>query len=311
LRVTLIHNPEAGDETRPTRGQLEALIKEAGHEIRYQSVKENGWAKALKKKADLISVAGGDGTVAKVARRMVGGKVPVTVLPMGTANNVSRTLGIAHLPITLLIASWEKGRRLAFDVGMATGPWGERPFIEGFGTGIFPRTVAHIDANETIAEIEDVEVKLTYTRQLLREYLDKCPTTEVKGTLDGENISGRYLLFEAMLMQFMGPNVNLAPNILLDDGMFDVVMVHDGDRGKLHEHLTTRQEGALWPSEFKTRQGAHLEIEWKGFPVHIDDKIWPGEGEKPKRAAEIELTIEPKALEFLVPKDLPDPQLQR
>jgi diacylglycerol kinase family enzyme len=40
LRVTLIHNPEAGDETRPTRGQLEALIKEAGHKVRYQSVKE-------------------------------------------------------------------------------------------------------------------------------------------------------------------------------------------------------------------------------------------------------------------------------
>jgi diacylglycerol kinase family enzyme len=311
LRVTLIHNPEAGDETRPNRGQLEALIKEAGHKVRYQSVKERGWAKALKKEADLVAVAGGDGTVAKVARRMIGGKIPVTVLPMGTANNISRTLGIAHLPVTLLIASWEKGPRLAFDVGMANGPWGERHFIEGFGTGLFPRAVPHIDANETIAEIADVEVKVTYTLQLLREYLDKCPATEVKGTLDGENISGRYLLFEAMLMQFMGPNLHLAPKILLDDGMFDLVMVQDGDREKLHEQLTTWQEGALWPSEFKTRQGAHLEIEWKGFPVHIDDKIWPEEGEKPKRAGEIELTIEPKALEFLVPKDLPDPQLQR
>ena len=37
---------------------------------------------------------------------------------MGTANNVSRTLGIAHLPITLLIASWEKAQRLPFDAGV-------------------------------------------------------------------------------------------------------------------------------------------------------------------------------------------------
>jgi hypothetical protein len=59
LRVTLIHNPEAGDETRPTRGQLEALIKEAGHKVRYQSVKDSGWSKVLKKQADLIAVAGG------------------------------------------------------------------------------------------------------------------------------------------------------------------------------------------------------------------------------------------------------------
>jgi diacylglycerol kinase (ATP) len=311
LRVTLIHNPEAGDETRPTRGQLEALIKEAGHKVRYQSIKEGGWSKALKKQADLVAVAGGDGTVGKVARRMVGKKVPVTVLPMGTANNVSRTLGIAQLPITLLIASWEKGRRLPFDAGMADGPWGERHFVEGFGAGLFPRAVPHIDANETISDIEDVDVKVTYTLQILREYLDKCPATEVKGTLDGENISGRYLLFEAMLIQFMGPNLHLAPNILLDDGLFDVVMVHDHDREKLHEHLETWQEGALWPAEFATRQGAHLEIEWKGFPVHIDDKIWPREGEEPKPAGRIEVTIEPKALEFLVPKDLPEPPLQR
>jgi len=133
----------------------------------------------------------------------------------------------------------------------------------------------------------------------------------------GEGYAGRREHLEALplvrgdAVQIMGPNLHLAPKILLDDGMFDLVMVQDGDREKRHEQLTTWQEGALWPSEFKTRQGAHLEIEWKGFPVHIDDKIWPEEGEKPKRAGEIELTIEPKALEFLVPKDLPDPQLQR
>lgn len=311
MRVTLIHNPEAGDDTRPTRGQLEALIKEAGHKVRYQSVKESRWSKVLEKDADLIAVAGGDGAIGKVARRMVGRKVPLTVLPMGTANNISRTLGVAHLPITLLIASWEEGQRLSCDAGMAVGPWGERPFIEGVGTGLFPRAVPHIDANETMAEIADVEVKVTYTLQLLREYLDNCPATEVKGTLDGENISGRYLLFEAMLTQFIGPNLPLAPNILLDDGMFDVVMVHEHDREKLHEHLATWQEGALWPAEFKTRQGAHLEIGWNGFPVHLDDKVWPREGDEPKPAGTIELTIDPKALEFLVPKDLPEPRLQR
>jgi diacylglycerol kinase (ATP) len=311
LRVTLIHNPEAGDETRPTRGQLEALIKEAGHKLRYQSVKEDGWSKVLKKPADLIVVAGGDGAIGKVARRLLGARVPLAVLPMGTANNISRTLGIAHLPITLLIASWEKAQRVPFDAGMAVGPWGKRPFIEGVGTGLFPRAVPHIDANETMAEIADVEVKVTYALQLLREYLNKCPATEVKGTLDGENVSGRYLLFEAMLTQFIGPNLPLAPNILLDDGMFDVVMVHEQDREQLHEHLATWQEGALWPAEFKTRQGAHLEIVWNGSPVHLDDKVWPREDDEPQPAGPIKLTIEPKALEFLVPKDLPEPRLQR
>jgi len=124
MHVTLIHNPGAGDEQQPTAGQIEALMKEAGHKVRYQSTKENGWQKALKKSADLVAVAGGDGTVGKVARRLIGSGVPIAVLPLGTANNISKTLGIADLPITQLIPGWESARRLKFDAGIATGPWG-------------------------------------------------------------------------------------------------------------------------------------------------------------------------------------------
>jgi diacylglycerol kinase family enzyme len=71
LRVTLIHNPTAGDDKQPSRGQLKALIREAGHDVRYQSVREKGWSRVLEKKADLVAVAGGDGTVGRVARRLI------------------------------------------------------------------------------------------------------------------------------------------------------------------------------------------------------------------------------------------------
>lgn len=65
MRVTLIHNPGAGDHKQPSAGQIEALMKEAGYKILYQSTKEKGWHKALKKSADLVAVAGGDGTVGR------------------------------------------------------------------------------------------------------------------------------------------------------------------------------------------------------------------------------------------------------
>src|SRR5262245_31057092 len=98
MRVTLIHNPGAGDDKQPSKGQLEALIREAGHDVRYQSVREQGWSKVLKKAADLIAVAGGDGTVGKVARRLIGRGIPIAVLPVGTANNISRTLAATCAP---------------------------------------------------------------------------------------------------------------------------------------------------------------------------------------------------------------------
>jgi hypothetical protein len=46
---------------------------------------------------------------------------------------------------------------------------------------------------------------------------------------------------------------------------------------------------------------------WTGFPVHIDDKLWPPKGKrKPKKPAAIDLRVVRKAVDFLVPKDLPD-----
>ncbi len=314
MRVTLIHNPGAGDDKQPSRGQLEALIEEAGHEVRYQSVREKGWAKVLEKKVDLVAVAGGDGTVGKVARRLIKSGIPIAVLPMGTANNISRSLGIAELSVFELIASWSTSRQIRFDTGIAKGPWGERRFIEGVGLGLFTSAIPNIDANETMAQLNDVEVKLTYTLQLLREHLDRCPSTKVAAKLDGKEISGSYVLLETMLMQFIGPNLYLAPKTIRDDGLFDVVVVKDEDRRELHGHLENWQEGMLWPAEFKTQRGEKLEIEWSGFPVHIDDKVWAPkdkEKEKEKKKAKdevIELTVERKSLEFAVPKHIETPQ---
>src|SRR5262245_14210951 len=100
MKVTLIYNPTAGDDdARPTSGQLAALIREAGHQVRTQPTDEKGWSKALRKKAGLVAVAGGDGTVGKVARRLVDSGCPIAVLPMGTANNIARSLGIHGQPL--------------------------------------------------------------------------------------------------------------------------------------------------------------------------------------------------------------------
>ena len=71
MRVTLIHNPGAGkQENSPTA--LLKLLRRAGHKPRYQSAKEKDWHQVLDKRASLVVVAGGDGTVASVTRRKIG-----------------------------------------------------------------------------------------------------------------------------------------------------------------------------------------------------------------------------------------------
>jgi diacylglycerol kinase family enzyme len=302
MKVTLIHNPEAGDDSQPSAGQLIALIKEAGHKVRYQSAKENGWAKALKKSADVIAVAGGDGTVGRVARRLVGRGVPLAILPMGTANNISKTLGIAGAAVTQLIPTWATARRIKFDAGCATGPWGSRYFLEGVGIGLFPRALPAIKKSRTMANLTDAEAKVAYALQMLKEHLDKSPAMNLKATLDGKDMSGKYLLFEAMNTRYIGPNLFLAPDVSHDNGLLDVVYVTEKDRKKLAKYLATWQEGKHWPMELGVGRGKRLEIEWTGYPVHIDDKLRPKKGQTPRPPAPIAIRLQRGALEFLVPR---------
>src|SRR3954469_5233989 len=208
-RVTLIHNPNAGDDRQPTLGQLEALLKEAGYKVRYQSAKEPGWEKALKRPADIVAVAGGDGTVTKVARRLIGKDMPIAVLPMGTANNISKTLGIAELPVTQLIPAWKSARRVTFDAGCARGPWGGRHFIEGAGVGLLTTAIPKASKSKTLEQLKETEVKVSYAQQLFREHLADAAAMEIKATLDGADISGRYLLLEVLNIQYIGPNLFL------------------------------------------------------------------------------------------------------
>lgn len=70
--------------------------------------------------ADLVIVCGGDGTVASAARGVLETGLPMGILPLGTANDLARTLG---LPLDLAAAAEVIGRghtRL-IDVGEVNG----------------------------------------------------------------------------------------------------------------------------------------------------------------------------------------------
>src|SRR5207247_10171026 len=94
MRILLVHNPKAGSEEHEGEDFIKAL-KRAGHKATYQSSKKKGITKALEKKVDLTLVAGGDGTVSKVARRLIAmdHEVPLAVLPLGIGKNLAPSLG--------------------------------------------------------------------------------------------------------------------------------------------------------------------------------------------------------------------------
>ena len=299
MRVILIHNPGAGDDGHPDGKALQKLIRDAGHDVIYQPAKDERWAAVLEERADVVAVAGGDGTVGRVAKRLIGRDMPIAPLPFGTANNISKTLGLTELTLKEIIAGWEAAQRIGFDAGVAKRPWGSRYFIEAFGVGLFACTIPVADESRTLARLKDADAKVAYAQEMLRERLVRCPPHDLQLTLDGRDMSGTYVLFEAMNMEFVGPNLYLAPDIRPCDGCLDVVLVTTAGRDELESSLEEWQDGDLVHPELPRYRARRIELEWNGYEVHFDDEAWPADKEERPRLTRIEIAVEHDAVSFL------------
>ena len=298
MRVTLIHNPGAGRQGAGQAAALRRLLKDCGYRVRYQSAKERGWKAALKEPADLVIVAGGDGTVARVTRRMVGRRIPLALLPAGTANNIARSLGLVERPWEELARHLQDARRIMLVVGIAVGPWGERYFVEGIGAGLFAELLGTPEADTLKARKSPVESGL----RRLRDIAARCEPVDIAARLDGRDISGRYLLLEALNLPYVGPNLHLAAESRPGDGQLDVVLVGEAERDRLVHYLEHWQENRERLAVLPTLRGRRLQIEWTGFALHIDDKLRPKADAKPRKmAGVVEARLQDDVVEFLVP----------
>ena len=94
----LLHNSDAGDEDHSAEA-ITSLVANAGHEVAYHSLDGPGWQQALDESADLVAIAGGDGTVRTVLTAMAEREQAlVTVFPLGSANNIARAFGLSGSP---------------------------------------------------------------------------------------------------------------------------------------------------------------------------------------------------------------------
>jgi diacylglycerol kinase family enzyme len=296
VRVTLIHNPGAGRLQSDAAVPLVRMLKEAGHEVRHQSADEPDWKRALEAPADLVVVAGGDGTVARVAKAMAGRGIPLAPLPAGTANNIARTLGLTERPWEELVRAWPAARRVKLDIGVARGPWGERYFIEGVGAGLFACLLGSSDPARRLASLKQPSERVAAALEILRKQADHCEAVAIEARLDGRDVSGRYLLFEVVNLKYVGPSLFLAPDSQPGDGTFEVVMVAEAQRDRLQNYLASWQENRERLSVLPTRRGTTLSLQWSGFELHIDDELLPAEP-----AAPVELSIGELAVEFITP----------
>jgi diacylglycerol kinase (ATP) len=310
MQATLIYNPNArSTTTTPPEELQEALLKAGYQPVCRTTASEEELDEVLAGIEGLVIAAGGDGSLRAVVTRLIGKKdVSLSVLPLGTANNTARTLGITGTPLEI-IAGLAEPRRQFLDIGYMRGPWGEDYFLEGAGWGLFA------DALTDYAPEQGKSV----TRGLgtIIKTLTGYKVYDCQMALDGQDISGSYILVEALNTTAIGPRLQLAPEANPGDGLLDVVRVRDHPEEGMLDYIASLLTGELNDlSSVEMTRGQKLEVMWTGFYCHADAEIRPPlevppEGQAPveearpvfqsERPATLTIEVLPKALEFWLP----------
>ena len=284
MRIALFHNEAAGDGS--SFDEIRVLLERHGH--RLVQVVDTEWSveQLVEKHPDLVVAAGGDGTVTTAARVLAGTTIPLAILPLGTANNIAKSL-CCEGPTDALIDGWTHAEPQPLDLGTARGSWGEWTFFESVGAGLIPAGIAAAKARESGTSKPDDAA------QIFRDALRELEARRWTITLDGISTSGEFLLMEVLNMPSIGPNLVLSEEANPCDGLFSVVIATEGHRQLLDDYLVHRVEGGSSPLALPPRHARHIEIlGWTD--VHVDDQLV-----RTQSSETVSIAIESAALLFL------------
>ena len=242
---------------------------------------------ALRGSWDLIVVAGGDGTVSKVARTIGNVDLPFAILPIGTANNIARAVGITD-EIDELIPKLRFAKPRRLNVGIVKGPWGKLKFFEAVGFGIIAEAISHSGTRPPRA------LRIDIGREELQSFVRTSEARRYEVVIDGELFVGDFLLVEVMNLGLTGPALPISISATPDDGLLDVVFLSAKDRLAMNRWLEMPDDK---PAPVTVRRGREVKLSWKHGHARIDSLIYL----PPDKPTPIKAKLQKRSLHVLVP----------
>ena len=161
-----------------------------------------------------VVAVGGDGTMNEVAQALVGGEVPLALIPCGSGNGLARNLGIPLSPLRALALAADPSAPVRWmDTATANG----KPFFNAMGLGFDAAVSRRFGEGEQRG-------LAAYTASVLREFsgrrVERCAVScgETRIELD-------VLLIAVANSDQYGNGAVIAPGARVDDGSLDLVAV--------------------------------------------------------------------------------------
>lgn len=223
-RISLILNPASKSfiDGKHSPEEIMAALRAVGivPQLEMTTLETNARQLALNAVArgvTLVIAAGGDGTIEEVATALIHSPATLGILPLGTMNNLARSLGIPlDLPNAVLLLAMGTTRHI--DVGRVVTPDDciEGYFLETAGIGL-----------SAIATPMGEDAEKGRWGNLFSKLGDFFAFSSTAVTIQCDNEAARrsqtHLVMIANAPLF-GNNMLIAPEAKIDDGLLDVVI---------------------------------------------------------------------------------------
>jgi diacylglycerol kinase family enzyme len=237
---------------------------------------------AVARGADLLGVAGGDGTQALVAGVAAGHGLPFVVITAGTRNHFALDLGLDREDPSACLGALSDGVELRVDLGMING----RVFVNNASFGAYAAVV------ESPAYRGD---KLNTTLKLLPDLLQGHRGARLSARADGVEIRAPQALLVANNPYGTGDIAGLSRRARIDRGILGVAGVKVRSARQAADLIRGKNAAGL---RVLTTKKIEISADAAQIPVGVD-------GEAVSMSTPVTCTISPAALRVWVPRDRP------
>jgi len=297
-KICFIVNPISGSQKsrQINRVFLAAHLDADRYDFDILHTEHKGHGMELAKKAivegcDVVTAVGGDGTVREIGSVLVDTDKAMAIIPTGSGNGFSRDLGI---PMNLegALAVINAGAQRAVDTGKIRSlkevPAKWTSFMSNAGIGFDAYMSDKFDKLEKRG-------LWSYIKAIWKEFW-AYEIHEYRLVIDGKEIKRKsWLITFANACQY-GNNATVAPNALLDDGLFDVCIVPKFPNWKLPILLYRFFHNSIDKSGYlEVIRGKSIQVFKKVAYAQID-------GDFIQLEENLEVEINPASLKVVVPK---------
>ena len=285
-RPFLIMNPRSGGG-KVVRFGLREKAESLGAEVAVLegpgTVDVAGLARdAVARGADLLGVAGGDGTQALVAAVAAEHDVPLLVISAGTRNHFALDLGLDREDPSTCLDALRDGVEMRVDLGEVNG----RPFVNNVSFGAYAAIVERPEYRDE---------KLKTTLDLLPDLLTSTTGPRLVARADAVTLQGPQALLVSNNPYNTGDVAGLGRRPRIDGGVLGVIGVRAGNAMDAARMLRGRKAAGL---TLVVADEVEVDADVAEVPAGVD-------GESVRLATPVRCRVRPGALRVRVPRDRP------